>query len=73
VHKALTKVEGPLKVAASVPSAGIMPSLVSSIREDFGENVIINAGTGMVRSKGSVGEGAQEFIKEISRHFSGQD
>lgn len=72
VHKALTKVEGSLKIAASVPSAGIMPSLVSSIREDFGENVIINAGTGMVRSKGSVGDGAQEFIKEISRHFSGQ-
>jgi 2,3-diketo-5-methylthiopentyl-1-phosphate enolase len=70
VHRSLTKAEGPLRIAASVPSAGITPSLVSSIREDFGENVIINAGTGMVRSKGSVGEGAQEFIKEIVQHFA---
>ncbi len=72
VHRSLTKVEGSLKIAASVPSAGIMPSLVSSIREDFGENVIINAGTGMVRSKGTVSEGAQEFVKEIVRNYSGQ-
>lgn len=72
VHKALTKVEGSLKIAASVPSAGIMPNLVSSIREDFGEKVIINAGTGMARAKGSVREGAQEFVKEIIRNFSGQ-
>jgi ribulose 1,5-bisphosphate carboxylase large subunit-like protein len=59
-----------LKVVGSVPSAGITPELVPSIREDFGFDVIINAGTGMIRSGGSIPQGVEAFKRLIELNFS---
>lgn len=69
LHQSLTCKQGDLKVVGSVPSAGIVPELVSSIREDFGANVIVNAGTGMMRSGGSIPEGVQAFKRMIEQSF----
>lgn len=70
LHKSLTCEQGLLKITGSVPSAGIVPDLVPAIREDFGEGVIINAGTGMIRSGGSVPQAVDEFKRMIERAFS---
>ena len=69
VHDALTRPEGSLKVVASVPSAGIMPEFVEKIRQDFGVNVVVNAGTGMARTGGGVEDGAKAFLREIETHY----
>jgi len=70
VHAALTRAEGRLKASASVPSAGIMPEFVERIRQDFGCDVVVNAGTGMARTGGGVEEGAKAFLREIEAHYS---
>ena len=57
-------------MVASVPSAGIVPELVASIREDFGSDVIVNAGTGMARPGVTVDQGVQAFKQAIDRHFN---
>jgi 2,3-diketo-5-methylthiopentyl-1-phosphate enolase len=69
VHQALTRSEGALKMSASVPSAGIMPEFVAKIREDFGVDVVVNAGTGMARTGGGIEDGARAFIREIEAHY----
>lgn len=69
LHENLTCRQGDLKIVGSVPSAGIMPELVPSIREDFGSDVIINAGTGMMRSGGSIAQGVDAFKQLIERNF----
>jgi 2,3-diketo-5-methylthiopentyl-1-phosphate enolase len=69
VHEALVRPEGSLKKSASVPSAGIMPDYVSKIKEDFGCDVVVNAGTGMARSGAGVEDGARLFTNEIVKHF----
>ncbi len=69
VHDALVRPEGSLKKTASVPSAGIMPEYVSKIKEDFGFDVVVNAGTGMARTGGGVEDGARAFIQEITKYF----
>lgn len=69
LHQSLTCQQGDLKIVGSVPSAGIMPELVPSIREDFGSDVIINAGTGMMRSGGSIAQGVEAFKQLIERNF----
>ncbi|MBI3309128.1 MAG: 2,3-diketo-5-methylthiopentyl-1-phosphate enolase [Candidatus Melainabacteria bacterium] len=48
-----------------VPSAGIKPSLIKQIVSDFGEDIIINAGTGVWAHKDGGLAGAKEFIKEV--------
>jgi 2,3-diketo-5-methylthiopentyl-1-phosphate enolase len=70
LHENLTCRQGHLKVVGSVPSAGITPELVPSIREDFGFDVIINAGTGMIRSGGSIPQGVEAFKRLIELNFS---
>lgn len=69
VHQTLIRQEGALKASASVPSAGIMPEFVGKIREDFGTDVVINAGTGMARTGSGVEDGARAFLKEIAQHY----
>ena len=69
LHQALVGPEDRLKKVASVPSAGIMPDMVASIRADFGESVIINAGTGMAKSGDSIEDGARAFLKSIQECF----
>ena len=70
LHNSLICAEGDLKMVASVPSAGIVPELVASIREDFGYDVIVNAGTGMARPGVTVDQGVQAFKQAIDRHFN---
>jgi 2,3-diketo-5-methylthiopentyl-1-phosphate enolase len=70
VHAALIRKEGALKMVASVPSAGIMPEFVASIRNDFGSDVVVNAGTGMARTGAGVEDGAKAFLREIECHYS---
>lgn len=69
VHRQLTQTQGHLKMAASVPSAGITSDFVKSIRSDFGLDVVINAGTGMAKSGFGVEEGAKAFLREIAEHY----
>jgi 2,3-diketo-5-methylthiopentyl-1-phosphate enolase len=70
VHAALIRPEGHMKISASVPSAGIMPEFVEKIRQDFGADVVVNAGTGMARTGGGVEDGAKAFLREIENHYS---
>ncbi len=70
VHEALIRPEGRLKKSASVPSAGIMPEFVEKIRQDFGIDVVVNAGTGMARTGAGVEDGAKAFLREIEIHYS---
>ena len=70
IHQALVRNEGSLKKVASVPSAGIMPEFVKAIFEDFGSDVVVNAGTGMARNAGGIEEGAGAFLREMNQHFS---
>lgn len=69
LHEALTHPSHDLLTVASVPSAGIIPEFVSAIREDFGHDVIVNAGTGMARSGRTVADGVRAFKEQIDRHF----
>jgi 2,3-diketo-5-methylthiopentyl-1-phosphate enolase len=69
IHRALCRPEGSLKMSASVPSAGIMPEFVEKIHGDFGVDVVVNAGTGMARTGGSIEDGAKAFLKEINAHY----
>jgi 2,3-diketo-5-methylthiopentyl-1-phosphate enolase len=71
VHHALVRPEGHLKVSASVPSAGIMPEHVANIKEDFGLDVVVNAGTGMARTGSGVEDGARAFVNAISQSYGG--
>jgi 2,3-diketo-5-methylthiopentyl-1-phosphate enolase len=69
LHKYLTSKQGELKVVASVPSAGITPDLVASIREDFGADLIVNAGTGVMTAGKSIHDGVRLFMKMIEQNF----
>jgi 2,3-diketo-5-methylthiopentyl-1-phosphate enolase len=69
VHNALIRPEGSLKVSASVPSAGIMPEHVARIKEDFGDKVVVNAGTGMARTGSGVEDGARAFTQAIAKAY----
>ncbi len=70
IHQELIRPLGSMKVVASVPSAGIMPEFVKSISEDFGRDVVVNAGTGMARSGATISDGARAFLSEIKRCYS---
>ncbi|MCX6126326.1 MAG: RuBisCO large subunit C-terminal-like domain-containing protein [Proteobacteria bacterium] len=69
VHQNLIRTEVHLKASASIPSAGILPAFVADIRRDFGTNVVINAGTGMAKSGGSISGGVKAFLAEISLYY----
>ncbi len=68
IHHELTGVSE-LRKTASVPSAGITASDVKKIAEDFGSEVIINAGTGMAKGYENLSQGVQKFRDEISKYF----
>jgi 2,3-diketo-5-methylthiopentyl-1-phosphate enolase len=69
IHHALTRDMGSMAIVASIPSAGIMPPFVEKIRQDFGRDVVVNAGTGMARTGATVGDGARAFLAEIKRVY----
>jgi 2,3-diketo-5-methylthiopentyl-1-phosphate enolase len=69
IHQNLVRSVAHMPVVASVPSAGIQPEHVAKIHEDFGRDVIINAGTGMARGTGGVEEGSRLFKKAIEASY----
>jgi 2,3-diketo-5-methylthiopentyl-1-phosphate enolase len=54
-----------LKQTFPVPSAGIMPNMVPTILADFGVDVIINAGTGIMEAQGGAVAGATAFLSQF--------
>ena len=65
IQNNLTKSLSNIKPAWPVPSAGVKASMVKEIALDFGEDIVINAGTAVWEHKeGGLG-GAKEFIKEV--------
>ncbi len=65
IHKELTKPQEHIKPIWSVPSAGVKASMVKEIVLDFGEDIVINAGTAVWEHKDGASAGAKEFIKEL--------
>ena len=69
IHAELLDGNYRLKQVASVPSAGITTKDVARIAQDFGRDVIVNAGTGMAKGFKNLAEGVGKFRDEISKHF----
>lgn len=66
VHAALTQ-SGPRRAAASAPSAGIHPGLIPTLVQDFGRDVIINAGGAIHGHPQGTLAGARAFRQAIDR------
>lgn len=65
IQNELTKNISEMLSSWPVPSAGITPKMVKEITRDFGEDIIINAGTAVWGHKDGGKAGALEFIKEL--------
>lgn len=65
IQKELTKELYHLEPSWPVPSAGIKANMVKEIALDFGEDIVINAGTAVWEHTGGGVAGAKEFIKEV--------
>lgn len=65
IQNKLTKSLSNIKPAWPVPSAGVKSSMVKEIVLDFGEDIVINAGTAVWEHKDGGLHGAKEFIREI--------
>jgi 2,3-diketo-5-methylthiopentyl-1-phosphate enolase len=65
VHKELNTSFFDIKPSWSVPSAGIKANMVKGIVVDYGENIVINAGTAVWEYPEGGLHGAKEFVKEI--------
>ncbi|MBI3591246.1 MAG: 2,3-diketo-5-methylthiopentyl-1-phosphate enolase [Candidatus Melainabacteria bacterium] len=65
INKELTKPLIHIKPSWPVPSAGIKANMVKEIILDFGEDIVINAGTAVWEHKDGGLAGAKEFIKEV--------
>lgn len=65
IQKELTKELYHIEPAWPVPSAGIKPSMIKEIVRDFGEDIVINAGTAVWENTAGGEAGAKEFIKEV--------
>ena len=48
-----------------VPSAGIHPGVVPVAREDYGNDVILNAGTGIMDHPDGPGDGVRAFFEAL--------
>jgi 2,3-diketo-5-methylthiopentyl-1-phosphate enolase len=54
-----------------VPSAGIHPGIVPKVLEDYGRNVILNAGTGIMDHPDNPASGVRAFFEALARVESG--
>lgn len=48
-----------------VPSAGIIPGIVPKVLADYGHEVILNAGTGIMDHPGGIGAGVKAFFEAL--------
>lgn len=55
----------------AVPSAGIHPGVVPKAMADYGNDVILNAGTGIMDHPDGPGAGVRAFFEALDRHASG--
>jgi 2,3-diketo-5-methylthiopentyl-1-phosphate enolase len=55
-----------------VPSAGIHPGIVPRVLQDYGRNVILNAGTGIMDHPDGPAAGVQAFFEALERLESGE-
>ena len=67
IQSALTSTMFDIKPAWPVPSAGVKSNMVKEIVLDFGEDIVINAGTAVWEHKEGGLEGAKEFINEVNK------
>ena len=65
IQESLTQSMFNLNPAWPVPSAGIKSKMVKEMVLDFGEEIVINAGTAVWEHPDGGGAGAKEFIKEV--------
>ena len=65
IQRELTKPLTNIQPAWPVPSAGIKAKMVKEIALDFGEDIVINAGTAVWEHADGGLAGAKEFIKEV--------
>ena len=65
IQKELTRSLFHIEPTWPVPSAGIKSSMVKEMVLDFGENIVINAGTAVWEHKDGPQAGAKDFIKEV--------
>ncbi|MEG3436258.1 RuBisCO large subunit C-terminal-like domain-containing protein [Pannus brasiliensis CCIBt3594] len=54
-----------------VPSAGIHPGIIPRVLQDYGRNVILNAGTGIMDHPDSPASGVRAFFEALERLESG--
>lgn len=57
---------------APVPSAGIHPGVVPRALADYGHDVVLNAGTGIMDHPGGPADGVRAFFEALDRHASGE-
>lgn len=57
---------------APVPSAGIHPGVVPRALSDYGQDVILNAGTGIMDHPGGPADGVRAFFEALDRHGAGE-
>lgn len=69
IQKELTKEEYHIKPSWPVPSAGIKTSMIKDIVLDFGQDIVINAGTAVWEHKDGGLAGAKEFV-ECSANYT---
>ena len=65
IHDKLIRPLSNIKPIWPVPSAGVKASMVKEMVLDFGEDIVINAGTAVWEHKDGGSTGAKEFIKEV--------
>jgi 2,3-diketo-5-methylthiopentyl-1-phosphate enolase len=73
IREALTTPMGSLRRSFPGPSAGIHPGLVPRILQDYGNDVIINAGGGVHGHPGGARAGARAFRQAVDRTLQKQD
>jgi 2,3-diketo-5-methylthiopentyl-1-phosphate enolase len=73
IREALTQPMGPLRRSFPGPSAGIHPGLVPQLLNDYGRDVIINAGGGVHGHPQGARAGARAFQQAVERALRKQD
>ena len=67
VQKALTTPLSHIQPTWPTPSAGIKANMIKEILLDFGEDIVINAGTAVWEHKDGGLAGAKEFVSELEK------
>ncbi|GIO83403.1 2,3-diketo-5-methylthiopentyl-1-phosphate enolase [Paenibacillus faecis] len=71
IRRELTAEGLPQRASFPVPSAGIHPGLVPRILDDFGTDVVVNAGGGIHGHPGGASAGGRAFLQAIDAAMNG--